>query len=487
LTVSRKADHLRINIEENVAAKGVSSGFENYRFAHLALPELDLEKVSTRTTLFGRRLDAPILISCMTGGVPEAQSINRTLATVAEEFHLPIGLGSGRVLLEHPEVLPSFNVRDLAPSVPLFANLGAVQLNSGVTADDCRKLVDLLRADALVLHLNALQEALQVEGNTNFRGLLGRIETLTRQIGVPVIVKEIGWGISRDLVVRLFAAGVSAVDVAGAGGTSWSEVERHRQGGHILSVVAESFADWGLPTAEALRDARLAAPDSLIFASGGIRSGMDVAKAVALGADIVGLAGPFLRAAAEGIDQARNLTEALILVLRTTMFATGTPDLTALRGTPRLRCTDSHVGVISATLSYATPGSHEFVDITDDVKSIVSSGGIRDGIAHIASVHTTASISINENEPLLLDDFRTLLHRLAPVGDYEHNDLSRRNRVAPDEPQNGDAHCRALLLSPSESVPISSGRLDLGEWQRIFLVELDGPRDRRVNVQVIGR
>jgi secondary thiamine-phosphate synthase enzyme len=169
------------------------------------------------------------------------------------------------------------------------------------------------------------------------------------------------------------------------------------------------------------------------------------------------------------------------------MFATGAADLAALRGSSRLRGSESNVGVLSATLSYSTSGSHQFLDITDDVAAVLNTGGIRDGIAHIASVHTTAAISINENEPLLLDDFRSLLHRLAPVGDYEHNDLNRRTGVAADEPQNGDAHCRALLLSPSESVPVSSGQLDLGEWQRIFLIELDGPRDRRVNVRVIGR
>ncbi len=487
LTVSRKADHLRINIEEDVSAKGITSGFENYRFAHVALPELDLDEVTTSTSLFGRNLDAPILISCMTGGVAQAEIINRTLATVAEEFRLPLGLGSARVLLEHEEVLPSFDVRDDAPSVPLLANLGAVQLNMGVSTDDCRRVVDLLRADALVLHLNALQEALQAEGNTNFRGLLVRIERLARQLDVPVVVKEIGWGISPDLVVRLFEAGVSAVDVAGAGGTSWSEVERHRHGSHILAAVAESFADWGLPTSDAVRDARAIAPDSLIFASGGIRTGMDVAKAVALGADLVGLAGPFLRAASESMDAARNLADTLIRVLRTTMFVTGSRDIASLQCSPRLLRVSSAVGVRRATLSYTTPGSHEFLDITDDVLRVVHQCGVREGVAHISSIHTTAAISINENEPLLLEDFRSLLQRLAPVGDYEHNDLSRRYDVGSDEPKNGDAHCRALILSPSESVPITAGRLDLGTWQRIFLIELDGPRSRQVTVQVIGR
>jgi len=254
--VDRKAEHIRINLEEDVAAKGVTTGFERYRFVHRALPEIDLESVSLETSFLGRRLDAPLLFSCMTGGTPRARQINRTLAAAAQRHRVAMGLGSCRVLLEHPEVLATFAVRDLCPNVPLLANLGAVQLNMGVGPAACRRIVDLLEADALVLHLNPLQEALQPEGDTRFAGLLGRIEALCASLEVPVVVKEVGWGIAPDLVAALFDAGVAAVDIAGAGGTSWSEVERHRIADPVRARVAAAFADWGLPTADTIRLAR---------------------------------------------------------------------------------------------------------------------------------------------------------------------------------------------------------------------------------------
>jgi isopentenyl-diphosphate Delta-isomerase len=334
-TSARKADHLRINIEEDVAAKGVRTGFEAYRFMHCALPEVNLADVSTATNVLGWQLRSPLFISCMTGGTEWAHRINCTLAETADELGIALGLGSARVLLERPAALSSFAVRDIAPSVPLFANLGAVQLNCGVSAADCLRLVDMLGADALVLHLNALQEALQPEGDTCFAGLLARIEDVVAGLDVPVIVKEVGWGISADLVTKLFDAGVAAVDVAGAGGTSWSEVERHRLGGSAARIAA-AFAGWGIPTAVGLTQARAAAPDGVLLASGGIRSGLDVAVAVALGADLVGIAGPFLRAAVSGTEDCVELGREWIDVLRIAMFCTGSSDLATLRDGSRL-------------------------------------------------------------------------------------------------------------------------------------------------------
>jgi isopentenyl-diphosphate delta-isomerase len=334
-TSARKADHLRINLEEDVAAKGVRTGFEAYRFMHCALPEVNLADVCTATDVLGWRLASPLFISCMTGGTEWAHRINCTLAETANELGIALGLGSARVLLERPAALSSFAVRDLAPAVPLFANLGAVQLNRGVTRADCARLVDMLGADALVLHLNPLQEALQAEGDTCFAGLLARIEEVASTLDVPVIVKEVGWGISADLVTALFDAGVAAVDVAGAGGTSWSEVERHRLAGPAASTAA-AFAGWGIPTAVALTQARAAAPDRVLFASGGVRSGLDVAVAVALGADLVGVAGPFLRAASSGTEACVELGREWIDVLRIAMFCTGSADLTSLRSGARL-------------------------------------------------------------------------------------------------------------------------------------------------------
>jgi isopentenyl-diphosphate Delta-isomerase len=335
-TAGRKGDHLRINLEEDVSAKGVTSGFESYRFVPRALPEIDLEDVDLSTAIFGHRLAAPLFISCMTGGVPDAGRINAVLAATAHELGLALGLGSGRVLLERPDVLPTFDVRKHAPDTLIFANLGAVQLNRGIGVDQCRRLIDLVRADALVLHLNPLQEAIQPEGDTCFAGLLSRIADVCRTIEVPVIVKEVGWGIAADVAVLLLEAGVSAIDVAGAGGTSWSEVERYRLDGRVRRRVAAAFSDWGLPTAASLREVRRAAPGATIFASGGIRSGMDVAKALALGADLVGVAGPFLRAADEGRHAAIDLAAEYIEVLRTVMFCLGAPTLDALRRDPRL-------------------------------------------------------------------------------------------------------------------------------------------------------
>jgi isopentenyl-diphosphate delta-isomerase len=335
-TASRKAQHLRINIERDVEAKGVCSGFGAYVFVHQALPEIDLTDVKTSTRLFGRELAAPLLISCMTGGTPEAGRINRILADVAQTHRLAMGLGSGRAMLESPETLETFDVRDVAPDVLLFANLGAVQLNKGYDADRCRQLVELVRADGLVLHLNALQEAVQPEGDTCFRGLLANIGALCRQLEFPVIVKEVGWGLAPDVVRALLDAGVAAVDLAGAGGTSWSEVERHRIAEPWRERVAAAFAGWGMPTAECLRQAREVAPAATIIASGGIRSGLDVAKALALGADLVGVAGPFLRAAAGGERSAHDLARELVQVLRVAMFVLGIETLSELRGTRRL-------------------------------------------------------------------------------------------------------------------------------------------------------
>lgn len=335
-TASRKADHIRINLDRDVAAKGVESGFDDYRFVNCAFPELDLADVETGVTFLGRRLRAPILISCMTGGTPEAQRINGVLAQVAQRYGLAMGLGSGRALLEHPELKETFAVRASAPDVVLLANLGAVQLNKGCTIDDCRRLVDLLQADALALHVNAIQEALQPEGDTCFRGLLEKIEALARAAEFPIVVKEVGWGIAPDTVRHLFEIGVAAVDLAGAGGTSWSEVERHRIAERWRANVAAAFSGWGIPSAECIRSARSAAPGGVLIASGGIRTGIDLAKALALGADIAGIAGPFLRAADAGLEAASDFARELCEVLRVAMFALGKRTAADLRGTGRL-------------------------------------------------------------------------------------------------------------------------------------------------------
>jgi isopentenyl-diphosphate delta-isomerase len=339
-TPSRKAEHIRINLERDVSAKGVTTGFERYAFIHQALPEIDFADVDTRATVFGRTLGAPLLISCMTGGAPEAARINRRLASTAQRFGLAMGLGSGRALLESVEQLPTFHVRDVAPDVVLFANIGAVQFNKGYGVEECRRLVDLVRADVLAIHLNPLQEALQPEGDTRFSGLLRAIANVCSGLQVPVVVKEVGAGIAPDTVRSLISAGVRGIDVAGAGGTSWSEVERFRIATPWRARVAGAFANWGIPTARSVVETRAAAPETTIVASGGMRNGVDVAKSIALGADVAGIAGGFLRAAGGDDEAADDFARELIETLRVTMFCIGARTIADLRRTQRLERTE---------------------------------------------------------------------------------------------------------------------------------------------------
>ena len=224
---SRKADHIKINLEQDVKS-AVTNGLESYRFSHEALPDLNLEDIDLTQKIFGKFVAAPILISSMTGGTPEAERINLVLARAAQATGIAMGLGSQRAAIEHPELARTFQVRSVAPDILLLANLGAVQLNYQYSVDHCRRVVDMIEADGLILHLNPLQEALQPEGDTRFKGLLKKIEKVCREVGVPVIAKEVGWGISEKTARQLAEAGVSAIDVAGAGGTSWSQVEMYR-------------------------------------------------------------------------------------------------------------------------------------------------------------------------------------------------------------------------------------------------------------------
>lgn len=332
---SRKADHIRINLEENVTFNQLTTGLERYFFMHEALPELDLAQIDTSQTLFGKRLQTPLLISSMTGGTAEARAINRTLATAAQAAGLAMGLGSMRAAIEDPRLEDTYRVRDVAPDILLFANLGAVQLNYGYGLAQCRRAVDMIDADALILHFNVLQEAVQPEGDGNFAALLPQIEQICRALDVPVIAKEVGWGFSRRAARRLADAGVAAIDVAGAGGTSWSQVEMYRAPTARHARVAGTFIDWGIPTAVSIQYCRQEAPDLPIFASGGIKTGIDVAKCIALGADLVGLAGDFLRAADKaGVDGVIELAQILTDELRITMLCSGIANLEELRRAP---------------------------------------------------------------------------------------------------------------------------------------------------------
>jgi len=332
-TSSRKANHIQINLEQNVGS-GLTTGLECYRFTHQALPELDLEEVCLRLDLFNKQLNAPLLISSMTGGTDEAAKINRTLAEAAQETRIAMGLGSQRAAIENPELEVTYKIRRYAPDILLFANLGAVQLNYGYGIEECRRAVEMAEADALILHLNALQEAVQPEGQTHFTGLLSKIEIICRSLPVPVIAKEVGWGISEQAAVQLASAGVAAIDVAGAGGTSWSQVEMHRAKNERQARLAAAFIDWGIPTAESIHMVRQAAPGMTIFASGGIRSGIDIAKAIALGASLGGMANPFLKAAVESKEATIQTIQEIMHEMRVCMFAAGVANIEQLRQTP---------------------------------------------------------------------------------------------------------------------------------------------------------
>jgi isopentenyl-diphosphate delta-isomerase len=327
----RKADHIRINLEEDVQFKQLTTGLENYFFIHQALPELDLNAIDTSVTIFGKQLATPLLISSMTGGTARARDINRILAEAAQATGMAMGLGSMRAAVEDAALEDSYRVRDVAPDILLFANLGAVQLNYGYGLAECRRVVEMIEADALILHFNVLQEAVQPEGDGNFAGLLAKVEAICRTLPVPVIAKEVGWGFSRQAARQLADAGVAAIDVAGAGGTSWSQVEMYRAPTARHARVAGAFIDWGIPTAVSLQYCHQEAPQLPLFASGGIRDGIEVAKCIALGASAVGLAGEFLRAADQnGVAGVVELAGTITDELRVTMFCAGYGDLTAL-------------------------------------------------------------------------------------------------------------------------------------------------------------
>lgn len=284
----------------------------------------------------------------MTGGTAAAGEINVRLAQVAQEFGIALALGSVRAAVENAALAPTFRVRRWAPDVLLMCNLGAVQLKYGYGREECMRAVEMTEADALILHLNPLQEALQRDGNTRFSGLLKRIESLARDLPVPVIVKEVGWGISGDVARQLVDCGVAAIDVAGAGGTSWSEIEGLRLAPEdVRRGVVKDFRDWGIPTAEAIQQVRSTCPEIPLIGSGGLRTGIDLAKAIALGADIGGIALPFLKAAAVSDVALRGEVTRVLLGLKLAMFCIGAKDIAVLRRTNRLYRVGSHEGTES--------------------------------------------------------------------------------------------------------------------------------------------
>jgi isopentenyl-diphosphate delta-isomerase len=328
----RKDDHLNIVLDRQVGRNGVGSGLDTLQFEHCALPELDMDSVDLRSTLVGIALRAPLLISSMTGGADRAVAINRHLAEAAQALGIAMGVGSQRVgLRSGNDQGLTRELRRLAPDIPLLGNIGAAQLLERDGLDLARRAVDTLEANALIIHLNPLQEAVQAEGDRNWRGVLDAIGQAVDTLGVPVIVKEVGAGLSASVAQALAQVGVRVIDVAGLGGTSWAAVEAERAQRPADREVAMAFAQWGIPTATSLVMVRRALPDVTLIASGGIRNGVDAAKAICLGADLVGQAAGVLRDATLSTAAVIEHFEIVIRQLRIACFCTGSADLAALR------------------------------------------------------------------------------------------------------------------------------------------------------------
>lgn len=328
---ARKDEHLRICLEEEVTS-GVPTGFDQVRLDVTTLPEIEFDSIDLSTNVFGKKLNAPILISSMTGGSGKTKHFNQLLARAANEFNIGMGVGSQRAALVHDGLEDTFAIaRKEAPQALLFANIGIAQLNEGFGLAECQKAVDILEADALIIHMNALQEALQPEGNRDFTHLLKKIETISRSLPVPVIAKEVGCGIDPKTARLLVNAGVRGIDVAGVGGTSWAAVEMYRQADPVRKALCKTYVGWGIPTAVSLSGLEGLPDDILKISSGGLRNGLDIAKSIAIGADLAGFARKFIIAANSGYETLKETIELIILELKVAMFLSAAADLKSLR------------------------------------------------------------------------------------------------------------------------------------------------------------
>ncbi len=340
--MDRKDSHLTLCLAETVEfTSGGANGFAGLRFDHDALPEIDKASVSTEAELLGKRLAAPIVVGAMTGGTPRAGELNRRLAAAAERCRVGFALGSQRRMLEDPSMRATFAVREAAPDLPLlFGNLGAVQLNYGVGVREIRRLVDGVGCDAFFFHMNPLQEAIQPEGDTRFSALLPKLRAVVPEVGVPVLLKEVGAGIGRATALKILDLPVAGVETSGVGGTSWSKIESLRAADPVRRSTGELFARWGTPTAESIAICRSILPDRVLIASGGIRNGIEAAKALALGADAVALALPLLRAAERSVEDVVIALRCVVEELRTAMFVTGCRTVRELRLRTLVRARD---------------------------------------------------------------------------------------------------------------------------------------------------
>ena len=336
-TTRRKADHIRISLTKNVNARRTTTGFEDIAFVHRALPGIEKQKIDTSTAVFNHRFRAPLIVGAITGGTKEAAKINATIAEAVEKLGLGMGVGSQRAAVEKKHLEDTFSsARKTAPNTFLIANLGGVQLVNGYGIKEVRTIMDMIDADALAIHLNALQEAVQPEGQTNFGGVLAEIGDISKSLGKPVIVKETGAGIAAEEAVKLENVGISGIDISGAGGTSWAGVEYYRTEGKkdiVQRKLGEVFWDWGIPTVASLVEV-LQSVNVPVIASGGVRDGLDIAKAVSLGASLTSFSQPALHAAVKGTREVENLLSLSIEELKTAMFLVGADSLQHLRKTP---------------------------------------------------------------------------------------------------------------------------------------------------------
>lgn len=331
----RKKDHLKIAVSDD--SQTGDAGFGRYRFLHNALPEINFDKINTSTKFLSKKVNYPLFISCMTGGVDEGERLNKNLAIAAEEKGIAFGVGSQRVAIEHPRLKSLFNVRKYAPNVPVIANVGLVQLNYGFGLSEVQRIVDMVEADALAFHLNPIQEVIQPEGDRNFRDLLPKLEKIIKKLKVPVITKEVGFGLSDSVVKRLYKIGVRIFDTAGWGGTSWAAIEGKRRSG--FDELGQLFGEWGIPTTESIKmcvnfKSKLKAKDQkeiTIIGSGGVRSGIDIAKCISLGSDMVGIAQPFAVSGLKSEKEVIKLIDELSYELKVAMFGVGSSNLRELR------------------------------------------------------------------------------------------------------------------------------------------------------------
>jgi len=333
-TSKRKIEHLKLCAESPVESRKVSAGFEDVTLIHRALPELDMDKLNLSIDLLGKRLQAPFLIASITGGHPDTTPVNAALAAAAEELGVGIGVGSQRAAIDDPAQEESFRVvREKAPTAFIYGNVGAAQIRQyGI--DGVEKLIEMIDADALAIHLNFLQEAIQPEGDRDATGCLEMIKEICSLLGKPVIIKETGAGISREDAILLQKAGVSAIDVGGAGGTSWAGVEVYRarkSGDYASENLGELFWDFGIPTVASIIESRVSLP---IIATGGIRTGVEIAKSIALGASAASAALPFVGPALEGKESVVRVLSRMLDELRISMFLCGCANIQDLRNAP---------------------------------------------------------------------------------------------------------------------------------------------------------